>query len=842
MKSLVIVESPAKAKTINKYLGKNFVVKSSVGHIRDLDKFPKRKESKDKKLQQYYKLIQQMGVDPEEGWKAHYSLIKGKKKVLDELKKSAQDCEFVYLASDLDREGEAIAWHVKELLGGDEGKYRRVIFNEITAGAIKKAFENPIALDMNKVHSQQARRYLDRVVGYMLSPLLWQKVARGLSAGRVQSVALRLIAEREREISAFNPEEFWDLDAQLEREGKIFLFSLKKIGGKDAHIPNKESLEKIQESLKGKPFLITKREEKATKQQPSPPFITSTLQQSASTRLGFGVKKTMSVAQKLYEAGFITYMRTDSTNISPVAIGACRDYIESKIGKAYLPEAPRYYRSKAGAQEAHEAIRPSDAAVSAASLADLGRDAQNLYGLIWSRFVASQMKDANYLSTTISVDVEGSLFACSGRITLFDGFTKIYRSFEKNEDVELDEKMKEGVVLNFKSWRSLQKFTKPPARFNEASLVKELEKRGIGRPSTYATIISTIEERGYVKIESKRFFLQKIGAIVTDRLKENFSDLMSYDFTATMEEKLDNISEGKSQWREILDGFFLPFKEDVEKASEESGMKVNTPIPTDISCKVCGQGKMKIRNASTGVFLSCSNYELPPKQRCKATVNLIPNNEIKSSDEKEIEALLQARLCQICASKMDAYVIDKQNKIHICSHNPDCSGYEIEKGQFEIKGYEGPTLECDKCGNPMELKLGRFGKYFACAVCKNTRKLLKNGQAAQVKMEPIEMKELRCSKVDDHYLLRDGERGLFLAASEFPKKREIRSVYVDELLPHQNELPEKYRYLLSAPLKDKAGNRTFVKYDKKLNAQYVASEKNGKAIWKSYYSDGDWKD
>lgn len=873
-KSLVIVESPAKAKTINKYLGNDFIVKSSVGHIRDLPTGgsgktvdPKerakaaaitRKMSPEEKVIHKAKkakeqLVSRMGINPDKGWKARYEILPGKEKVVSELKKLAKDADEIYLATDLDREGEAIAWHLREAIGGDNDRYKRVVFNEITKNAIKEAFDKPSELDTNRVNAQQARRFLDRVVGFMVSPLLWAKIARGLSAGRVQSVAVKLIVEREREIRAFVPEEYWTLHADLETtdreegEEEKIRFEVKKQAGENFLPKNKEQTDVALNALKGADYKVTNREDKPTSSKPSAPFITSTLQQAASTRLSYGVKKTMMMAQRLYEAGYITYMRTDSTNLSAEAVSTCRDFIQNKYGPDYLPESPKVYSSKSGAQEAHEAIRPSNIDIMPSDLVGMEEDAQKLYRLIWQQFVACQMVPAQFTSTTVTVTAGDYELRTKGRVIRFDGYLKVLPAVrKKDDDIELPE-LTVGEQLDLSVLLPLQHFTKPPARFSEAALVKELEKKGIGRPSTYASIISTIQDRGYVRLEKRRFYAEKIGDIVTIRLDENFSDLMDYGFTAAMEEYLDEIAEGELDWIDVLNRFYADFSAKLAKAGDaESGMRPNEPTLTDIPCPQC-ERPMMIRTGSTGVFLGCSGYSLPPKERCKGTLNLTSGDEavnVDEDDEAESRLLMHKHRCKICNTAMDSYLIDETRKLHICGNNPSCDGFEVETGSFKLKGYEGPLIECDKCGSDMQLKSGRFGKYFGCTneACKNTRKLLRNGQAAPPKMDPVPMPELACEKVEDHYILRDGASGMFLAASKFPKHRETRAPLVAELLPHKSEIDPKYTFLFEAPVEDPDGLKTVIRFSRKTKEQYVQSEVEGKPTgWKAFYDNGSWK-
>jgi DNA topoisomerase I len=867
-KSLVIVESPAKAKTINKYLGADFVVKSSIGHIRDLPtsgaakpvdtkeraklaaatrKLSAEEKAAQKESKSKSQLVARMGIDPENGWQAQYQILPGKEKVVDELKKLAEKADTIYLATDLDREGEAIAWHLREAIGGDPTRYRRVVFNEITKTAIQNAFKSPGMIDQDRVDAQQARRFLDRVVGYMVSPLLWEKVARGLSAGRVQSVAVRLVVEREREIRAFIPEEYWTLFADLDAGKKQQVaFEVKKQGNEAFKPVNEAQTRAAVALLQKAKYEVVSREDKPTQAKPSAPFITSTLQQAASTRLGFGVKKTMMMAQRLYEAGYITYMRTDSTNLSKEAVDTCRDFILETYGEKYLPKTPQSYSSKEGAQEAHEAIRPSNVAIQPNQLTGMERDAERLYTLIWQQFVACQMSPAEYTSTSVVVKAGDFELRTRGRVIRFDGFTKVLpQVVKKDEDVVLPD-MKPGQVLPLVQLNPKQHFTKPPARYTEASLVKELESRAIGRPSTYAAIISTIQERGYVRQENRRFYAEKMGDIVTERLVESFDDLMDYGFTANMENSLDLIAQGDKKWRDILDNFYRGFTKQLQKASsDKKGMRANDPVDTDIACSLCGR-HMQIRTGSTGVFLGCSGYALPPKERCKNTMNLVSGHEAideDADDEAESRQLRTKHRCKICNSAMDSYLLDENRKLHICGNNPDCAGYEVEQGSYKLKGYEGPTLECDKCGSEMQLKTGRFGKYFGCtnSECKNTRKLLKSGEAAPPKVDPIAMPDLRCEKVDDYYVLRDGAAGLFLAASQFPKNRETRAPLVSELLPYKKQIDPKYHFLLSAPVKDPEGNLAIIRFSRKTKEQYVQTEVNGKATgWKAFYDNGKW--
>ena len=862
-KSLVIVESPAKAKTINKYLGDDFIVRSSIGHVRDLPvgasksaKKPtttKKDDSLSKEEKTQQALVRRMGVDPEHDWAAVYEVLPNKTKVIKELKALAKDADKIYLATDMDREGEAIAWHLKEVIGGADSKYERVVFNEITKSAIQNAFKQPSKLDIDRVNAQQARRFLDRVVGFMVSPLLWQKVARGLSAGRVQSVAMRLVVEREHEIRAFIPEEYWQIHADThvasskkDAEQIAIRLEATKQGGKTLKLVNKEQTDKVLEILNSSDFIVKEREEKPTQSRPSAPFITSTLQQAASTRLGFSVKKTMILAQRLYEAGHITYMRTDSTFLSGDALAAVRGYIEDSYGAKYVPEKPNFYGNKQGAQEAHEAIRPSNVNMKSTQLKGVERDAIRLYELIWRQFVACQMLPAKYLSVNLFVAANDVELKARGRTLVFDGYTKVMPP-AKTDDTLLPD-VKKGDKLILDKLDPSQHFTKPPPRYTEASLVKELEKKGIGRPSTYASIISTIQDRGYVKLENKRLFAEKMGDIVTDRLTASFPDLMDYTFTAALEDKLDHVAEGDTDWKDVLDNFYGDFKTTLDRAKEKDGMRPNDPTDVpDVHCDLCDR-PMQLRTGSTGVFLGCTGYNLPPKERCKGTKNLMPVEAFANLDEAEgddeaaeVRDLMEKKRCPKCSTAMNGYIVDGGLKLHVCGNNPDCDGYVLEEGKFEVPGSDSPTIDCNKCDGQMELKTGRFGPYFACQQCDNTRKVLKTGEAAPPRMDPIHLPELKSTKHDDYFILREGAAGMFLAASKFPKVRETRAPKLAELRQIKDKMEDKFQYLFEGPDEDPDGNPTILRWSRKKKEQYIGSEKNGKATrWGVYWRNGKW--
>ena len=861
-RSLVIVESPAKARTINRYLGPEYLVKSSVGHVRDLPVGGKaggrerrapggRRKAPaspaERRRDARRQLVRRMGVDPDNGWRATYEVLPGREKVVDELKRLAGKSGDVFLATDLDREGEAIAWHLREEMGGDPARFRRVVFNEITRNAIREAFARPKAIDENRVNAQQARRFLDRVVGFEVSPLLWAKVARGLSAGRVQSVAVRLVVEREREIRAFEPEEYWEVFADLTRAGggDGCRFQVVRDDGRAFRPRNRQEAEAAVARLAGAGFAVAKVENKPTVTRPGAPFITSTLQQAASARLGFGVRKTMTLAQRLYEGGHITYMRTDATTLSREAVTGVRAWIDATFGSRYLPARPGVYASKAGAQEAHEAIRPTDVAAAPDALAGADADARRLYDLIRRQFVACQMTPAEYLGTTVTVEAGPFELRARGRVLRFDGFTRVLPPVSRKGDPAELPAYAAGDRLDCAKVEPVQHFTKPPARYSEASLVRELEKRGIGRPSTYASIISTIQDRGYVSLKKRRFYAEKIGELVTDRLVESFADLLDYSFTAGMEEDLDQIASGARDWIGVLNSFYRDFSGKLEAAARADGMRPNTPTTTGVACGACGR-PMQIRSASTGVFLGCSGYGAPPKERCKQTVDLTPADETADADrddEGESRLLRAKRRCPTCGTAMDSYVVDAERKLHVCGKNPYCAGHEIEEGTFSTGEAPERTIVCDRCGGEMALRSGRFGKFFGCSntECRNTRKLLRNGEPAPPKADPVPMPELRCETVDDHYVLRDGAAGLFLAASGFPRHRETRAPKVSELRPHADELDPKFRYLLDAPAADPEGRPAVIRFSRKAGEQYVTSEDGGKAVrWRAVYRDGRW--
>jgi DNA topoisomerase-1 len=740
-KSLVVVESPAKAKTINRYLGEGYEVKASMGHVRDLP-------------------VKQFGVDIEKDFEPTYAISANKRRVVTSLKAAAKNCDKLFLATDLDREGEAIAWHLAQILGVPEERTYRVIFNAITKSAIERAFAQPGKIDMDKVMAQQARRILDRIVGYQISPLLWKKITRGLSAGRVQSVATKMIVEREREIRQFKTVEYWLIPAvfttELQRdyhqewlnlakaegeksadasernrwlvEHNAFTAELSKVGDKKFEASNKEQAERIFDALKQAEFKVADIETKGSVSRPPAPFITSTLQQTAANRLFFSTKRTMIVAQQLYEGidlgsmgslGLITYMRTDSTHISAEAINEVRNYISGHFGEEYLPEKANIYASKEGAQQAHEAIRPTDVDLTPADIKLFLTDEQfKLYDLVWRRFVACQMTPARWNVTNLNIAAETSVGRCLykaiGRVMVFDGFTKVWVVPSGEEELPA---MKAGQKLAVVNIKAEQHWTKPPARYTEAALVKALEKEGIGRPSTYATIISTIQERRYVEQKEKKFFATDLGEVVTDKLNEYFPKIMDIAFTRHMEEQLDKIEEQHLDWLNILKDFYGPFKRDLEMAQKQMKHAKSESTPSEYKCPKCGE-QLVYKFGKNGRFLSCSSY---PK--CKF-----------------------------------ACPCDKEGKM-------------VEQVESEHK--------CPACGKAMVYRSGRFGPFLGCSDypnCKTTLKLDKEGNILPAKQKP-EPTEIVCYKCKEGRLvIRQGKKGPFLGCNKFPKCRTIVSI------------------------------------------------------------------
>lgn len=730
-KALVVVESPSKAKTINKYLGSGYKVLASVGHIKDLPK-------------------KGIGIDFDNNFEPTYEVIPGKEKVIRELKAAAKDADMIYVATDPDREGEAIGWHIKEELEG-RGKskktVRRVMFNEITKSAIQESFKHPTDIDENLVNAQQARRLLDRIVGYQVSPLLWDKVRRGLSAGRVQSVALRLVVEREREIQAFVSTEYWTIAANLTAKlPPAFDARLLKIDEKsvkssnfdedlkptEVHIKEERQAKELLADLEQQQFIVASVTTKEKKRNPVPPFITSKLQQEASRKLRLPVRKTMQLAQKLYEGieigdeglvGLITYMRTDSTRVADSALAEVRDLITDQFGAQYLPEKAVFYRSKKGAQDAHEAIRPTSALRTPDSVTPfLSKDELALYKLIWQRFVASQMMPALFDQTTIDINAGlRYLFRATGSVMKFNGFLAVYEEGKDEKDEEDEEQthklplVEEGERLTLNGLTDEQHFTEPPPRYTEATLVKALEEKGIGRPSTYASIMTVIQDREYVARKEGRFYPSELGTIVNDLLVGSFDDLFNVQYTAHMEEELDEIEEGKMVWTETLAEFYEKFTKDLESAKVHMPDIKRQEILTDEKCENCGSPMAK-KFGRFGEFLACTNYP-----ECKTTRD-IPKAHDEAGEEAHAEAAEET---------------------------------------------------CDNCGKPMVLKRGRFGQFLACTgypECKTTRKIEKGGKFAA----PDVVLEEHCPQCGNNLVLKQGRYGPFTACSNYPKCKYVK--------------------------------------------------------------------
>ena len=714
-KSLVIVESPAKAKTLGKYLGRDYQVKASVGHVVDL---PKSK----------------LGVDVTKGFAAEYQVIQGKAKVIEELRKAAKDKEHIYLASDPDREGEAIAWHLAEKLDKKGKKVHRILLNEITKKAVQEAIENPTDLNRDRYEAQATRRILDRLVGYQISPLLWKKVRRGLSAGRVQSVAVRIITEREREIQAFVPEEYWSIVANLEGqtpppfEARLAKVADKRVDNKTFRIANEAEAKEILEHLDNADWIVSKVEKRDRRRNPAPPFITSRLQQEASRKLGYAPSRTMGIAQRLYmgvelgeegSVGLITYMRTDSPRISPEMTTAARTYINDTYGEQYVPEKPNAYRSSKTAQEAHEAIRPTSLENTPEKVAQyLSREELNLYTLIWNRFMASQMSPALFEQTSVDIAANACTFRASGQVMRFDGFLRVYmegKDDKTTDDEDDDEKqlpsLNEGDRLKLLQLTPNQHFTQPPPRFTQATLIKELEEKGIGRPSTYASIMGTIINKDYVEEdEQRRLRPTSLGMLVTDLLVESFPDILNAEFTAGMEEVLDKIEDGQEDWKKAMERFYQPFSADLERAEKEMRDVKGVGEPTDIACPKCEDGKMTIRWGRNGEFLACSNYP-----ECKSTSNFTRDDQGNVVPQKEEE--------------------------------------------------ETTDEVCEKCGKPMQFRFSRYGKFLGCSGYPECKNVKKTGKSAPISLG------VTCPDCNEGDIQQKSSRRgkIFYSCSRYPK-------------------------------------------------------------------------
>ncbi len=789
-RNLLVVESPAKAKTIKKFLGSDFAIKASMGHVRDIPTKGRGKAA--------------FGIDFENGYKPVYAPIKGREKVLKELATAAKKAECVYLAPDPDREGEAIAWHLKEALELPADKTRRVTFNSITKTAVREAMENPREINMDLVNAQQGRRVLDRIVGFSLSPFLWKKVAKGLSAGRVQSVAVRMVVEREKEIRAFEPKEFWRIMALVAPEGSTadrdrFQAGLVQWKGEKFELgapaaSTGESAKSIVAALEKEDFIVVEVNEREVKGRPSPAFITSTMQQTASSMLYFGTRKTMRIAQQLYEGvelgsagatGLITYMRTDSTRIAPEALTEARDYISKNFAPEYLPEKAQVYSTKKGAQDAHEAIRPTSPGLTPEQVKPhLTPDQFKLYDLIWRRFIASQMSPAVFQTTTARIKAGDGLFEAKGRRVVFDGHTvmglgqggKKKKKAEKDKDNNADEnnKSEDQILpelagddrLDLHELSPTQHFTQPPPRYSEASLVRALEKEGIGRPSTYAPIVQTIQDRGYVRLEKRRFHATELGIAVTDMLVDNFGVIMDLKFTAGMETDLDRVEEGERDWVDLVDSFYKPFEERLDKAMQEAMALKGRPAPNGEKCPQCGSD-MVIRYSQQGAFLGCSAYP-----DCKGTIH-IPGEDAGSGGEEGVEDG-EPVLCPECGAKM----VRKRSRFGefmACSNYPECKKTRPIGRDGKIVELPKIEMDCDKCGKPMTVKMSRRGPFLGCSgypECRNTKSIDKNGKVIELPKVEGEV----CDKCGAEMIVRLGRRGPFLACSAYPKCRNSKPI------------------------------------------------------------------
>ena len=869
--SLVIVESPSKAKVIGGYLGKSFVVKSCVGHVRDIVSGDE-KDIKGLDKEEYAK-FKRLGISPSKDWFTNYQIIAGKEKIVRELRSLAKKSKNVYLASDQDREGEAIAWHLQELLKDCNSSFKRVAFNEVTKPAILEAFKNPKGIDLSLVDAQKARRILDRVFGFELSPVLWQKVARNLSAGRVQSPALRLLVAKELEILGFDTKEFWNMSAYSHLQAfessehsktKLELTNKKEnqrrhedsndaessdakddiSDGKDEYllkvvldrklltIENQEQAEAVlAKCKKAGTIKIESVTKKLSQISPQPPFITSTLQRAAGTYLRYGLTQTMMFAQKLYENGYITYMRTDSVNISSLAQIQAKKYIDQTFGEEYSPSKFNFYKTKqATAQEVHEAIRPTDVFVDSKRIdREIGPEAGRLYRMIWSRFVASQMTKAKLESITAKCKVAEYVGLAKGQCKLFDGFTKVW-VYGKGADVLLPN-LEEGAIYQLDLCHAKQNYTKPPARFTESSLVKELEDQEIGRPSTYASIITTLQDRNYVKkMANRKLSTTLLGNIVSDKLSASFDNFIDTGFTASMENDLDKVAKGDKDWKKLLDSFYSQLTEKISDAKANMPSIIAEPIKiSNYSCSECDH-PLAIRINKDGQFLGCSEYTA-----CNARFKEKGGNKPFSTNlddvlfNEELRDFMPSdedKKCKKCGSVMLS-MFSEAKRIQVCSSIEGCGNavaYDINWKKPELVVV---TFPCDtpKCKGELQSKTGRFGKYFSCETCNSTRKATRYDTPAPRTMVPIPITTLHCEKnKDDHYVLREGVKGLFLSASKYPKVREARSPSVDEVKQVVSKMEKRFFQMVdSAPSKDEEDRKLF--FGKTKHGQYVAKPK-----------------
>src|ERR1043165_1362817 len=750
-KNLVIVESPAKAKTINKFIGKDYVVKASVGHVRDLPK-------------------SELGVD-EVTFEPKYEVLEGKQKVVSELKAAAKKADNIFIASDPDREGEAIGWHVMNLLGGESKKVRRILFHEITKNAVRKAIAQPTDIDMNKVNAQQARRVLDRLVGYKISPLLWDKVRRGLSAGRVQSVALKMIVDREDDIKAFVPEEYWTFAAKLAADAPPpFVAKLTKIEGKKAEVANEQQARTIEAALKSGAFTVADVAKKEKRQSAAPPFITSTLQRAAYNRYKYPVKRTMQIAQKLYEgkelgtlgfAGLITYMRAASVRVSDEALTEVRRYIGTKYGDDILPEKPNVYRVKkaAQAQEAHEAIRPTSLEYDPEKIKDfLTKEELNIYRMIWDRFVASQMKPALFDVTDADIANGPYTLRASGEVLKFAGFLAVFGETVDDDDEEKhDEKalppLQTSETVRLLELDTKQNFTQPPPRYTEATLVKALEENGIGRPSTYGQILTTIQTRDYTYKHEGKFFPTQLGSLISKLLRQSFGDIIDETYTARLEEELDEIEEGTIESKKSLRDFAGKFNADLERAREEMTQVKGEGIATDEKCEKCGS-PMVIKFGRFGEFLACSNYP-----ECKTTKEMAKGAAAgATADDEQI-------IWEKCGKPMQLKR-SRFGQFFACTGYPECK-HTKDPRLMKANIPPEPQPPCELCGKEMVLKSGRYGPFFSCSGYPDCRNIRKLGGGKSTPPKPTGVKCPQCG--EGELMERRSRRGIFYSCSRSPK-------------------------------------------------------------------------
>ena len=770
--SLIVVESPTKVKTIKKILGTDFNVVASMGHIKDLPK-------------------KTLGIDLENNFEPIYQVIEAKKKTIEELKKAARSAQNIYLAPDPDREGEAIAWHIADIIRDKKKNIYRVLFNDLTKSTVTDAITTPLQLDLNKYEAQQTRRILDRLVGYQISPLLWDKVKRGLSAGRVQSVAVRMICDREEEISRFKPEEYWNLTAEFQGSNPPpFEAKLIKVDGKKAKVSNAEKAGQLEARVRAAKFEVEKLEQKEVKRAPLPPFTTSKLQQEASRALRFSAKKTMSIAQKLYEGielgkdgsvGLITYMRTDSYRIADEALQSVREYIKNNYSSEFLPHKPHYYKNAQKTQDAHEAIRPSLVTLKPQDIRKyLTPDQFKLYQLIWNRFVASQMSPAVFDQTTIDITGDGCTFRTRGQILKFPGFIAIYNESKEEKEKDDDDnengedkllpQLEMNEILRLLKFDKQQKFTLAPPLYSEASLVRALEENGIGRPSTYAAILTTIQDREYVKLETGKFFPTEMGKMVTELLVQSFPTILDLTFTADMENKLDAIESGETKRDQTLRDFYRLFSRELEKAKDEMRNVKKEEIPTNLFCDKCSS-PMVIRWGKNGRFLCCTNYP-----ECKTTMNFTHD---ENGRVKHVEAQTTDIKCNKCGKNM----VIKEGRFGqflACLGYPECkntmNATKNDKG--EIIADQGAATDevCELCGKPMAVKRGRYGQFLGCTGypdCKNIKKIGKDGKA--IKQEVVLSDEV-CDLCQKPMAVKRGRYGQFLGCTGYPDCKNIKKL------------------------------------------------------------------